>query len=467
MKRRILFSISTLITLLGSLATPFSGALATTDPAIPDEAPIKDTWTVAELLKLKPELNAIKTNFCGDNYSCRSNIANAYRELGGDYGALAFLEDHRFLVTEVAPSLGRLKIYYNDEGYDDGKLGYYNLTELYVYWLDPDAPSPLERYSGYRYYEYAEAIRTRSADDKTHVLVAEDETNRETGWFTPGIENTYDFAPVTSFTYDTIFDYVNTENGSIVRDIVLSECVNSEDFNEVNTGCRQVVRKGEGSYFYLEFQPFDPTAPVETKEDKKDDEKKEDDKKPSDDGDQKDDEKSEEKEDSKGDDLVPGAETEPKEPEAPVEPVPVEPTEVKEEPTPAEPIVKEEPTLSEPIVKKEPASTEPTAEPVPANPVASGEPTAPIEISGNKEEIAEAPEASAIETTTQNQIAIAPSDVATPAAVALPLGSTSTATTTMARELHNEPSFPWWIFAIILPALGVLVWWFAPRKTKK
>ena len=263
MKRLFLFLISTLI-----MATPVIGTAATVFADEPDEEePVVKTWTIEEVLAKRAEYTAIRDAFCGKNWSCRSGLNSAHQALGNIYGAVAALEDRRFIITEIdpyipatdtEPATGKVKVLYFAETFDhmSRKMVSKNVEQMYLFWLSSAWTDP--RTKGSEYYYHMNNLRDRIDEEGVNILIREDLQNQSEGWLTSGIEHEYYFTPTPSI-YKNNIHVTMSIDGSFIRTTNFDECVNSPEFNQDGKiGCRAVVRS-EDDYYNVIFEPYDPT----------------------------------------------------------------------------------------------------------------------------------------------------------------------------------------------------------------
>ena len=96
-------------------------------------------WSVQELLKFYPEVEAEKDAECGDNQDCRMEFGWSMIERGPKYSALNNLLEGQFWVTSVNPSAETVKVLFFD---NDMMLRHMGIEEkleiehLYLGWFD-------------------------------------------------------------------------------------------------------------------------------------------------------------------------------------------------------------------------------------------------------------------------------------------------------------------------------------------
>ncbi len=96
-------------------------------------------WSVQELLKFYPEVEAEKDAECGDNQDCRMEFGWSMIERGPKYSALSNLLEGQFWVTSINPSAETVKVLFFD---NDMMLRHMGIEEkleiehLYLGWFD-------------------------------------------------------------------------------------------------------------------------------------------------------------------------------------------------------------------------------------------------------------------------------------------------------------------------------------------
>ena len=96
-------------------------------------------WSVQELLKFYPEVEAEKDAECGDNQDCRMEFGWSMIERGPKYSALNNLLEGQFWVTSVNPSAETVKVLFFDDDMMLKRMGIEEKLEiehLYLGWFD-------------------------------------------------------------------------------------------------------------------------------------------------------------------------------------------------------------------------------------------------------------------------------------------------------------------------------------------
>lgn len=96
-------------------------------------------WSVEELLKFYPEVEAEKDAECGDNQDCRMEFGWTMIERGPKYSALNSLLEGQFWVTAVNPATETIKVLFFDDDMMLRRMGIEEKLEiehLYIGWFD-------------------------------------------------------------------------------------------------------------------------------------------------------------------------------------------------------------------------------------------------------------------------------------------------------------------------------------------
>ena len=147
MKRKPFQSVLTILLSAGALGgIPCTAPLTYADSGQETTSPMtviedKGTtwWSVQELLKFYPEVEAEKDVECGDNQDCRMEFGWSMIERGPKYSALSNLLEGQFWVTSINPSVETVKVLFFD---NDMMLRHMGIEEkleiehLYLGWFD-------------------------------------------------------------------------------------------------------------------------------------------------------------------------------------------------------------------------------------------------------------------------------------------------------------------------------------------
>ena len=147
MKRKPFQSILTVLLSAGALGgIPCTAPLTYADSGQETTIPMtviedKGTtwWSVQELLKFYPEVEAEKDVECGDNQDCRMEFGWSMIERGPKYSALNNLLEGQFWVTSINPSTETVKVLFFDEDMMLRHMGIEEKLEiehLYLGWFD-------------------------------------------------------------------------------------------------------------------------------------------------------------------------------------------------------------------------------------------------------------------------------------------------------------------------------------------
>ena len=96
-------------------------------------------WSVQELLKFYPEVEAEKDAECGDNQDCRMEFGWSMIERGPKYSALSNLLEGQFWVTSINPSAETVKVLFFNNDMMLRRMGIEEKLEiehLYLGWFD-------------------------------------------------------------------------------------------------------------------------------------------------------------------------------------------------------------------------------------------------------------------------------------------------------------------------------------------
>ncbi|MBQ3436459.1 hypothetical protein IJG26_00660, partial [Candidatus Saccharibacteria bacterium] len=96
-------------------------------------------WTVEELLKFYPEVEAEKQAECGDNQDCLMEWSFSMYERGPKYAALENLLQGQIWITSINPAAETVKVLFFDEDMMLKRMGIeekLELEHLYIGWFD-------------------------------------------------------------------------------------------------------------------------------------------------------------------------------------------------------------------------------------------------------------------------------------------------------------------------------------------
>ncbi len=249
MKRNVLFFILTFTLLNSLLQNPVNAEIIQDDEIY---------YTYSDLMEIDKEVEAFKTSECGEDYEYLCGEDAFYDKLyftdkkyqlydGYSRGSLFF--------DSFNPSQNTAKIIYRDKddmSWWDNKR--YDLTELYLYWLD----SSIDIENAVALNEYIETIKNDTYDpEKVHVLFAGNKLS-DFGWLKIGEVSTIPLNSEAGYSKTQKIRFHAVSNGNSYGFFDLPECLNSENYED-GMECTRVYGERRMAVF--------PTAlPVEAPE---------------------------------------------------------------------------------------------------------------------------------------------------------------------------------------------------------
>lgn len=223
MKRNVLFFIL-IFTLLNSLLrNPVNAEIIQDDETY---------YTYSDLMEIDKEVEAFKTSECGEDYEYLCGEDAFYDKLyftdkkyqlydGYSRGSLFF--------DSFNPGQNTAKIIYRDKddmSWWDNKR--YDLTELYLYWLD----SSIDIENATVLSEYIDAIKDNTYDpEKVHVLFAGNKPS-DFGWLKIEEVSTIPLNSEAGYSKTQKIRFHAVSNGNSYGFFDLPECLNSENYED-------------------------------------------------------------------------------------------------------------------------------------------------------------------------------------------------------------------------------------------
>ncbi len=229
MKRKSLYTISTLLALLG-------GTTAGAIPSAYAETEIYGTryYQVPELLALNGEVEAMMGTDCAADALCADDFRWSLYGIDGKYRALEKLMSSPFVVTAVNPDEGTIKVLYNDKAPDF----YINSSrnprqrlphEFYAFWTEFGTENdPAESLENIIFHAKLNRNENRAVAG-THPLI--DWNEEQMGYF-PAREETLFIIGDSEFKNNMMGRIYYSIDSTLIGANFYSECINHADYRK-------------------------------------------------------------------------------------------------------------------------------------------------------------------------------------------------------------------------------------------
>lgn len=274
MKRNPFHSILTLMigasTIAGSFAIASSAqAYSVSESAVdPSLLPIGTEingiryWSLSEMQEASRLIGNKRSEVCNNDKRCEEDLSyQQMEEIGGIYRALEPFDHIRLVLSSINPSLGTIKLFYQDE--DKmlssmlGETVRSDISSILLVWVDESLignPYTDVRWLAYDYrYPFHLGTEEETAP-ATHIVLDESSAELGAGWFTPNVEREYDISgsEIALNSKGLIyFTYLSDESGRSIGPMNYSSCITSESYAE-GMECR-IMYSENSSYTFIPF----------------------------------------------------------------------------------------------------------------------------------------------------------------------------------------------------------------------